>query len=128
MAEHVLAMLAFHESCVHSLDYGINILQMWKEEWVDIAFDFHGYSRWDKLLAHARRKNGHRMPGWNCALVELPPDVLVSEAKSKTYDGLWLRGPEQYLHDALPRARAYLDRFRPPVSLDGDRSANSATA
>jgi hypothetical protein len=94
----------------------------------EIAFDFHGYSRWDKLLAHARRKNGHRMPGWNCALVELPPDVLVSEAKSKTYDGLWLRGPEQYLHDALPRARAYLDRFRPPVSLDGDRSANSATA
>jgi hypothetical protein len=51
------------------------------------------------------------MPGWSYSLVELPPDVLISEAKSRTYDGLWLRGPEQFLHDALPRAHAFLDRF-----------------
>lgn len=94
----------------------------------DIAFDFHGYSGWDRLLSHAGRKNGRFMPGWNCTLVELPQDVLVSEQKSRTYDGLWLRGPEQYLHDALPRARAYLDRFRPPAALDACRQASSAKA
>ena len=55
------------------------------------------------------------MPGWGCSLVELPADVLISEARSRTYDGLWLRGPEQFLHDALPRARAFLDRF--PIRL-----------
>ena len=76
-----------------------------------LAFDFHGYSRWDELLSHAARKNSRWMPGWDYSLVELPPDVLISEAKSRTYDGLWLRGPEQFLHDALPRARAFLDRF-----------------
>jgi hypothetical protein len=94
----------------------------------ETAFDFHGYSSWAKLLAHARRKNAQRMPGWNCTLVELPPDVLISEEKSKTYDGLWLRGPQQYLHDALPRARAYLSRFKPPAHLGGGPGSNSATA
>jgi hypothetical protein len=29
-------------------------------------------------------------------------------------DGLWLREPRQYLHDALPRAHAFLRRFRAP--------------
>ena len=81
------------------------------------AFDFHGYCAWDRLLAHARRKNAHRMPGWNCTLVALPPDVLMSEAKSKAYEGLWLRGPEQYLHDALPRARTYVRRFAVPAHI-----------
>jgi hypothetical protein len=90
----------------------------------DMAFDFHGYSRWNKLLSHARRKNDRRMPGWNCMLIELPPDVLISEAKSKTYDGLWLRGPEQYLHDALPRARSFLGRFGPPPQLVRRTSEN----
>jgi hypothetical protein len=89
----------------------------------ETAFDFHGYSNWDRLLAHARRKNGQCMPGWNCTLVELPPDVLISEAKSKAYDGLWLRGPEQFLHNALPRARAFVQRFAVPsrIEIDGAR-------
>jgi hypothetical protein len=50
-------------------------------------------------------------PGWNSTLIELPPDVLVSEAKSRTYGGLWLREPKQFLHDAMPRAELYLDRI-----------------
>lgn len=41
-------------------------------------------------------------------------DVLVSEPKARRYDGLRLREPGQFLHDALPRARAFLDRFPPP--------------
>jgi hypothetical protein len=32
------------------------------------------------------------------------------------YDGLWLREPSQFLHDALPRARRFLDRFSAPDS------------
>jgi hypothetical protein len=30
--------------------------------------------------------------------------------KSRGYDGLWLREPGQFLHDALPRADRFLDR------------------
>jgi hypothetical protein len=84
----------------------------------ETAFDFHGYCAWDRLLARARRKNGQRMRGWSCTLVESPADVLISEAKSRTHDGLWLRGPEQYLHDALPRARAYVLRFKVPSHIE----------
>ena len=94
----------------------------------ETAFDFHGYSGWNKLLAHARRKNSQRMPGWNCTLIELSADVLISEEKSRTYDGLWLRGPEQYLHNALPRARAFVQRFALPSHIPvGDGRTQSSS-
>jgi hypothetical protein len=78
------------------------------------AFDYHGYSDARKLMAHTQTKAARWWPGWTAELIELPPDVLVCEMKSKQYDGLWLREPGQFLHDALPRARAYLTRFRAP--------------
>lgn len=80
----------------------------------DWVFDHHGYSCRDRFLAHTWRKAGRWWPGWQASLVELPRDVLVSEALSRTYAGLWLREPGQFLHDAMPRARAFLDRFPPP--------------
>jgi hypothetical protein len=70
-------------------------------EWV---FDYHGYSAKPRFLAHIWRGARQRWPGWDGMLVELPPDVLISEQKSRTYDGLWLREPGQFLHDAMPRA------------------------
>ena len=78
------------------------------------AFDFHGYASSQGLLDHAYRKARRWWPGWTASTVELLPEVLVSEARSRTYEGLWLREPTQFLHDALPRARAFLDRFPPP--------------
>ena len=77
----------------------------------DLAFDYHGWSDWPTLMAHMAAKAGRWWPGWDYTLVDLPADVLVSEAKSLTYDGLHLRETGQFLHDALPRARAFLDRF-----------------
>ena len=43
MAEHVRAMLAFHEAGVPTVDYGNNIRQMAFEEGVRDAFDFPGF-------------------------------------------------------------------------------------
>jgi hypothetical protein len=80
------------------------------------AFDFHGYRCERALVAHHWAKGRLWWPGWDGTLVPLPQDVLISEAKSKTYDGLWLREPGQFLHDALPRARMFLNRFGPPPS------------
>ena len=68
----------------------------------------------DAFLKHTWRKADHWWPGWDATLNELPPDVLISEAKSKTYEGLWLREPGQFLHDAMPRAQAYLEHFPAP--------------
>lgn len=83
-----------------------------------LAFDYHGYSHWPMLLAHMRRKANRWWPGWDAGLIELPTEVLVSESKSRTYDGLWLREPWQYLYDALPRAHRYVQRFPAPHELD----------
>lgn len=80
----------------------------------DRAFDYHGYSNWPALVAHTTTKANRWWPGWNAELVPLPRAVLVSEPLSRTYDGLWLREPGQFLHNALPRARAFLARFPPP--------------
>lgn len=82
------------------------------------VFDYHGYSERDKYLCHIWKRARQRWRGWNATLVPLPPDLLISEAKSRTFDGLWLREPGQFLQDALPRARQYLSRFPSP---DGER-------
>jgi hypothetical protein len=82
----------------------------------EAAFDYHGYSGLQALVAHARAKAGRWWSGWSADSIELPADVLVSEQKSRQYDGSWLREPRQFLHDALPRAQAFLARFRAPAA------------
>ena len=83
----------------------------------DWVFDFHGYSRRDAFFAHAWKRGRRLWRGWDATLVPLPRDVLISEQRSREYDGLWLREPRQFLHDASPRARAYLERFPTPDRL-----------
>lgn len=89
------------------------------EEWV---FDYHGYSSRENFLAHTYAKASRWWPGWKATLIELPRQVLVCEEQSKLYDGLWLREPNQFLHDALPRARTFIDRFPAPAL---ERAKNS---
>lgn len=80
----------------------------------DWVFDYHGYVNRQTYLRHTSRRAQQRWAGWEASLIELPEDVLISETKSRTYDGLWLRQPDQFLHDAMPRALAYLERFAAP--------------
>jgi hypothetical protein len=75
------------------------------------AFDYHGFSYEERLLDLAFRRARRFYPGWDATLVNLPTEVLVCEQKSREIDGLWLREPTQFLHNALPRARAFLDRY-----------------
>jgi hypothetical protein len=81
------------------------------EAWV---FDYHGYTARERYIAHTFNRARHRWPCWQAELIALPRDVLVSEERSRRYEGLWLREPDQFLHHALPRARRYRDRFGPP--------------
>lgn len=80
----------------------------------EFAFDYHGFSKAAVLLAHFRRRALRHWPDWRGEIVELNPDALVSERISKSYPGLWLREPDQFLQNALPRAHRYLNRFVPP--------------
>jgi len=75
------------------------------------AFDYHGLSAEQRLLALVFRRGRRFFPGWDAALVDLPADVLISEHRSRQIEGLWLREPKQFLHDALPRAHNFLDGF-----------------
>jgi hypothetical protein len=75
------------------------------------AFDYHGVTTEQRLLAFGFKRGRRFFPGWDATLVDLPAEVLVSEQRSRQIDGLWLREPGQFLHDALPRAQNFLDRF-----------------
>jgi len=85
--------------------------------WGDWAFDYHGYCKREALIDHHFKRAQQRWPGWNAELRPLPCDILISEKKSKEINGLWLREPRQFLHNALPRAERYLDRFGIPPDL-----------
>jgi hypothetical protein len=80
----------------------------------DTAFDYHGFSTWSRLLKHTEAKANRWWPGWAAQLIPLPMDVLISEPRSREYEGLWLREPQQFLQDAMPRAERFLHRFRRP--------------
>ena len=81
------------------------------------TFDHHGYDGSGLLFAHHGRRARQRFPGWGATLVEIPASILLSEAGSRAFDpALHLREPGQFLHDALPRARRFLDRFPDPPS------------
>jgi hypothetical protein len=85
------------------------------------AFDYHGVVTERRLLSFGFKRARRFFPGWDATLVDLPADVLISEQRSRQIEGLWLREPKQFLYDALPRARNFLDRF-------GDLKGRLATA
>lgn len=82
-----------------------------RDGWV---FDYHGYSDRERFLAHEWKTARRLWPGWNASLMPLSAEVLLSESESRRIDGLWLREPGQFLHDPVPRARRFLDRFPAP--------------
>lgn len=82
-----------------------------------VVFDYHGYSKWPDYFERYKLKAKQASGNWDASIHELPVEVLVSEALSKEYDGLWLREPEQFLQNALPRARKYLESFEAPAAI-----------
>ena len=78
------------------------------------AFDYHGYTKWGDLMSHFRRRNHARWPGWDADLIELPASTLIAGVESREFEGLFLRGPTEFLHDALPRARRWLQTWPTP--------------
>ena len=75
------------------------------------AFDYHGLTTEQRLLAFGFKRGQRFFPGWDATLMDLSANVLVSEQRSREIEGLRLREPTQFLYEALPRARALLDRF-----------------
>lgn len=81
-----------------------------------LAFDYHGYTRWPHLLAHEHTKANRWWPGWHAEAVPIPAPVLTDESESREFGRrhggkLWLRAPRDFLHDATPRAEAFVARY-----------------
>jgi hypothetical protein len=71
-----------------------------------IAFDYHGYSGRERLLDHHGRGWASLRPGWGCVVERVDFDMLSTVELNQRK----MLGPDQYLHDPIPRARRFIER------------------
>jgi hypothetical protein len=82
----------------------------------ELVFDYHGFSVWSRYWAHTTRRANQSWPGWSADIVSIRQEALVSRRLARTYEGLWMKEPQEFLGDPLTRARRYLQRSpAPPV-------------
>lgn len=72
-----------------------------------LAFDYHGYSQRDRMLNHYMKGWSDRYVGWGCTLERADFDLLNTVALNQCK----MLGPDQYLHNAIPRARRFIERI-----------------
>jgi len=73
----------------------------------ETVFDYQGYSKQEDFLAHFFLKIRRHFPRWQ-GVVHRLEDSPMEEPFCREYQ---YRRPDQYLHDPIPRALAYLQRF-----------------
>jgi hypothetical protein len=78
-----------------------------------VAFDYHGYSLRDRLLAHHERGWSRQRRGWSYVVEKVDFDLLDTWALNQRK----MLGPDQYLHDAIPRAKQFIDRIDHPSAV-----------
>jgi hypothetical protein len=71
-----------------------------------LAFDYHGYSGRERLLAHHRRGWAGRNAGWDCSIERVDFDLLDTGELNQRK----MLGPDQYLHDPVARAERFIGR------------------
>ena len=77
----------------------------------EITFDYTGFQNRSNFSNFYKKKMRKVFYQWDCEEIELPKDVLISEKKSRKYDGLWLREPKDFFDDPIPRAKEYLIKY-----------------
>lgn len=71
-----------------------------------IAFDYHGYSNRGRLLEHHMRVWSSQYDGWGYVIERVDFNLLSTADLNKRQ----MRGPDQYLHDPIPRARRFIEQ------------------
>ena len=72
------------------------------------AFDYHGYSRSEKLLDHFRESQTNSSPGWISDQITVEFNLLCTKALNANN----MRGPDQYFKNPMPRAKEFINRFK----------------
>ncbi len=72
-----------------------------------LAFDYHGYSLRERMLAHHTRGWSGKHAGWDCTIDVVDFDLLDAGALNERK----MLGPDQYLHDPVARAHRFIERI-----------------
>jgi hypothetical protein len=72
-----------------------------------LAFDYHGYSSRERLFAHHATGWSMHHPGWSGMIERVEFDLLDTTELNQRK----MLGPDQYLHDAIPRAQAFIEQI-----------------
>ncbi len=72
------------------------------------AFDYHGYSRREKLLAHYWKGWRARYDGWDATILKIDFPLLDTAELNKRKH----LGPDQFFGDPVTRARQFLLSFQ----------------
>ncbi|MEO1365029.1 MAG: hypothetical protein AAFU86_14790 [Pseudomonadota bacterium] len=69
-----------------------------------LCFDYRGYCARDRLLAWYAAQQAKYTPQWRGTIEAVRFDLLDTAALNARQ----MRGPDQYLHDPIPRARTFV--------------------
>jgi hypothetical protein len=78
-----------------------------------VAFDYHGYSGRERLLEHHAKGWAGDYPGWGCRIEVVDFDMLDTGELNRNK----MLGPDQYLHDPIARAEAFIARVDHPKAF-----------
>ena len=72
-----------------------------------VSFDYHGYSTYNNLLRHHIKGWSKEYKDWDYYLEKVDFDLLsTSDLNDRK-----MMGPDQYLHDPIPRAKNFISQF-----------------
>ncbi len=73
------------------------------------TFDYRGYLKIPRLITYYWKQYEQAYQGWDAELVTVNGNLCNAE-EMKTF-GMHIRGPDEFLHNATPRAQAYLKKY-----------------
>ena len=79
----------------------------------EIAFDFHGYSFRNRLIAHHWRGHQAKFEGWNAQILKINFPLLHTVSLNSRKH----MGPDQYYGDPVERAKLFISSKKPHKQL-----------
>lgn len=74
-----------------------------------LAFDYRGYLAELRLTSYYWKQYKQAYSGWDAELIRVIGNVSDPAQVKKI--GMQIRGPDEFLHNATPRAQAYLKKY-----------------
>ncbi len=76
----------------------------------EIAFDYHGYCQYDRLVKHHKKIWVQEHSSWSSTIVIVDFDLLNTASLNLRK----MRGPDQYFYNPISRAKSFIDKYDHP--------------